>query len=38
VKGAIKPRKLVKMQSNEGAIFQPQQAAELGSVGHVVWL
>ena len=29
-------RKLVKMLLNAGAVFQPQQAAELGSFGHVV--
>jgi hypothetical protein len=35
VKKTIENRKLVKIHHNKGAVFQHQQAAELGSFVHV---
>jgi hypothetical protein len=36
VEGTIKNRNLMKMYFNNGAMFQPQEAAELDSLGHMV--
>jgi hypothetical protein len=36
VKEAIKTRKLVKLELNGDAMFQSQQATDLGSLGHMV--